>query len=84
MLSSTNYMYFFSTKSERCIFLVFLVQSGMEKLCEVYDGEHKGYSIRQEEANYKGMKVERLRKAMISIIPLCTFFHQLEIAFSLR
>lgn len=44
MLSSTYYMYFFSTKSERCIFLFFFVQSGTEKLCEVYNGEYKGYS----------------------------------------
>jgi len=82
MLSSTNYVYFYSTKSERHIFLFFLVQSGTEKLCEVCDGEYKGYSIRQ--VIYKGMKVERLRKAMILILPFCNFFYQLVIAFSLR
>lgn len=56
MLSSTYYMYFFSTKSERCIFLFFLVQSGIKELCEVYDGEYNGYSIRQVEVIHKDMK----------------------------
>lgn len=54
------------------------------KSCIHYNGEYKGYSTRQAEVIHKGMTVERLRKAMILIIPFCNFFYQLEIAFSLR
>lgn len=84
MLSSTYYMYFFSIKCEQCIFLFFMVQSGTDKLCEVYNEEYKGCSFRDAEVIHKGMNVERLRKAMIPRIPCCSLSSQTEVAFRLR